>query len=193
MQNISTLNQSLEEETKSAAAEKEKFIKKMELLAQELGTLKAKVKELTQTLEEKDMLINSLKESVSEQTAAPSDETNLEELQNETKALLQEKDSEIEKLNNLMGESKEESKIEVQQLSEKLKVVEEEKSNLLENFEKIKSEKESLSSDFEMFRKSNANFKEQMASIQVMLKNMEAEKEKVNNLWILYIEFDCLY
>ena len=39
--------------------------------------------------------------------------------------------------------------------------------------------KEMLNNDFEMFQKSNANFKEQMISIQELVTNMEKEKEKV--------------
>ena len=183
----------LKELQTSSSEEREMLFSKLELLTKELekssdenkslnsdiDNLKIRIKDFNQNLEEKDLLIDSLKESMSSQRDSSDMEKEIETLKAEMNNEIKVKEEEITKMTDIFKEKEETHATCVQQLRSQIATMETEKSDLIASLEKAKHDKEMLNKDFEMFQKSNANFKEQMASIQELVTNMEKEKEKV--------------
>ena len=184
---------SVKELQTSSSEEREKLFSKLELLTKELeksaeenrslnsdiDNLKVRIKDFNQNLEEKDLLINSLKESISSQGDSSDMEREIETLKAERNNEMKVKEEEIKQMMDILKEKEESHATYVQQLKSQISSIETEKSDLIASLEKAKHDKEMLNNDFEMFQKSNANFKEQMASVQELVTNMENEKEKV--------------
>ena len=152
---------SLHSKLEAQAEEFEKFSNENKSLSTDINNLKTRIKDLDQNLEEKDLLIDGLKESIKSQG-----EVNSIEKDSEINDEIEKKREEIKRLTDAMKEKEESFHTDIEQLKNQISSVEAEKMEANASLEKVKTEKEALNRDFEMFRNSNANFKEQMASVQ---------------------------
>ncbi len=182
-----------------SAEERDQLVGKLELLAKELekssvenqtlqtdvDSFRHRAKELDQLLEEKELTIETLKDSVNSQEVSSELEKKLAALTEEKESVTKQKEEEIAKMSELLKQKEEDHITALEKLQAYVKSLETEKIELASNLDKVRNEKDSLSSDFETFRKSNANFREQLSSVQELLTNMEKENKRVG------ISFSC--
>ena len=125
---------SVKELQTSSSEEREKLFSKLELLTKELqksaeenrslnsdiDNLKARIKDFNQNLEEKDLMINSLKESISSQGDSSDMEREIETLKAERNNEMKVKEEEIKQMTDILKEKEESHATYVQQLKSQI-------------------------------------------------------------------------